>query len=271
MLHDYVDDYKGMTLLELYDETPAGMEKKSMSLDKIAGKKAKIAFRYVGIDGNSMFIDAVGVGYPALEDVSYLDPFSTLYWGFTRSASLTCLTADIAMYPVYAPLTWTNMTYIDGAEYEWTYCDPVTADFVTDNNPEALTVTYIPDYSSEASMRNNFFYPPTLTASAPNSTPAATPRLMFISRREERLSVPSTTARSLRLLYSPSHSITADSHLSLAMMKLSVTTRYLYSAITTTPTSIGLTTHSMEPSLWKATTHILKESPTYSWQRKRRS
>ena len=77
------------------------------------------------------------------------------------------------MYPVYAPLTWTNMTYIDGAEYEWTYCDPVTADFVTDNNPEALTVTYIPDYSSEASMRNNFFYPPTLTASAPNSTPGS--------------------------------------------------------------------------------------------------
>lgn len=173
MLHDYVDDYTGMTLLELFDETPSGMEKKSMSLDKIAGKKAKIAFRYVGIDGNSMFIDAVGVGYPALEDVSYLDPFSTLYWGFTRSASLTCLTADIAMYPVYAPLTWTNMTYIDGAEYEWTYCDPVTADFVTDNNPEALTVTYIPDYSSEASMRNNFFYPPTLTASAPNSTPGS--------------------------------------------------------------------------------------------------
>ena len=26
----------------------------------VAGKKAKIAFRYVGIDGNSMFIDAVG-------------------------------------------------------------------------------------------------------------------------------------------------------------------------------------------------------------------
>ena len=174
MLHDYADDYKGMSLLDLLDLTPIALEKKSISLESLAGKNAKFAFRYVGTDGNTMFIDAIGVGYPELSDISYMEPFSTLYWGFDRSAGMTGLLADIAMQPVYEPLTWTNMTYIEGAEYTWTYCDPETAEFVTDSeNPDALTVTYVPDYSSEATMVNNFFYPPTLTATAPNSTPGS--------------------------------------------------------------------------------------------------
>lgn len=174
MLHDYADDFRGLSFLELSYMTPASMEKKNISLDTFVGKKVKIAFRYVGIDGNTMIIDAISVGYPELDDISYMEPFSTLYWGFDRSAGMTGLLADIAMQPVYEPLTWTNMTYIEGAEYTWTYCDPETAEFVTDSeNPDALTVTYVPDYSSEATMVNNFFYPPTLTATAPNSTPGS--------------------------------------------------------------------------------------------------
>lgn len=170
MLHDYVDDYKDLSLLELMDLSPTALEKNTCSLADYAGKKVKVAFRYVGIDGNTMFIDAVGIGYPSLEDVSYMDPFSTLYWGFERGTSLTGLGAAIAQYPVYAPLTWTNMSYIEGATFSWKYCDPITAEFVTDNNPDELVVTYVPDYSSAASMKNNLFYPPELIATAPNAT-----------------------------------------------------------------------------------------------------
>lgn len=174
MLHDYADEYSGLSLEELMMLTPQKLEKKTVSLADFGGKKVKMAFRYVGTDGNSMIIDAVGIGYPELEDVSYLDPFSTLYWGFERSWQMTGLVADIAAYPVYAPLTWQNMSYIEGASFSWEYCDPITAEMVTtDEDPDMLTVTYIPDYKSDASKKNNFFYPPVLHASAPNASPAS--------------------------------------------------------------------------------------------------
>jgi len=172
MLHDFVDDYKDMSLMELLNATPVGLEKKSIDVSQFAGKKTKFAFRYVGTDGDTMFIDAIGVGYPELEGVSYMNPFETLYWGFDRSWQMSGLTAGIAQYPVYAPLTWTNMTYEENATYSWKYCDPETSESVTSDAPDELTVTYVPDYSSESTKRNNFFTPPTLTASAPNATPA---------------------------------------------------------------------------------------------------
>lgn len=172
MLHDYVDDYKDMSLMDMLMLSPTSLEKRSQSLDEFAGKNVKVAFRYVGTDGNTMLIDAIGIGYPALEDVTYMDPFSTLYWGFERDWKLSGLTAAIAQYPVYAPLTWTNMAYIEDATFSWEYCDPITAEMVTSDDYD-LTVTYVPDYSSESTMKNNLFYPPTLHATAPNATPAS--------------------------------------------------------------------------------------------------
>lgn len=172
VVFDYFDHYKGYTLMDLFDAATYRFDPKAHSLSKYAGKKVKLAFRLVGTDGNLIIIDAVGVGYPKLEGVNYMDPLSTLYWGFARDAKLTMLTAGIAMLPVYEPLTWTN-SFFEDADITWTYCDPITADFVTSDNPEELVVTYVPDYSSEASMKNNFFYPPTLTASAVGSTPGS--------------------------------------------------------------------------------------------------
>lgn len=173
MLHDYADDYADLGLTDLMVLTPSAMEKKTESLAEYVGKKVKVALRYVGIDGNTMFIDAVGIGYPALEDISYMDPVSTLYWGFERGWNLSYIDLAIAHQPVYAPLTWTNMSWIDGATFSWEYCDPTTAEIVTDDNQEMLTVTYVPDYSTDSSKKNNLFYPPTLKATAPNTTPGS--------------------------------------------------------------------------------------------------
>ena len=173
MLHDFADDFAEYGLMELLMMSPAGLELKTENLDAFAGKKVKVAFRYVGIGGNTMLIDAVGIGYPALDGISYLEPFSTLYWGFERSVGLMGLTSAIAHQPVYEPLTWTNMSYIEGATFSWDYCDPITAEFVKCDDPELLTVTYVPDYSSAASMKNNFFYPPVLRAEAPHASPGS--------------------------------------------------------------------------------------------------
>ncbi|MDE6612175.1 MAG: choice-of-anchor J domain-containing protein, partial [Muribaculaceae bacterium] len=171
MLHDYADDYKGMSYLELAYLEPVNLEKKTLSLEAFTGKNVKIAFRYVGSDGNTMFIDAVSVGYPALDDVSYLEPLSTLYWGFDGNESMTALEGAIAMQPVFEPITWQNMTYEEGAVYQWTYSDPSTAAPVTSDSQDELTVTYFPDYSSESRMVNNFYFPPTLKASVPGALP----------------------------------------------------------------------------------------------------
>lgn len=170
MLRDYFDEYKQYSLMELFDMDPDGMEKNEVPLTDFYGKKTRVAFRYVGTDGNTMFIDAIGIGFPALEGVRYSNPAETLYWGFERSPELSGLTAGIALYPVFSPITWENLCDAN-ASFTWTYCDPVTGDFVTSDTRDELSVTYIPDYRSEASKKNNLFYPPTLRAEAENSTP----------------------------------------------------------------------------------------------------
>lgn len=170
MLRDYFDEYQEYSLMELLDMTPESMEKNTVSLSNYYGKSTRVAFRYVGTDGNTMFIDAIGIGYPALDDVVYSSPLETLYWGFERTPNLTGLGAAIAQYPVYSPIVWENMSAAD-AEFTWTYCDPATGEFVSSNEPEMLIVTYEPDYSSDASKKNNLFYPPTLRGEAPHSTP----------------------------------------------------------------------------------------------------
>ncbi len=172
MLHDFADDYKGKSIEELYTLTPMGLEHKSVSLDEFAGRKIQVALRYVGSDGNLMCFDELTVGYPQLDGVSFSEPFDIQYWGFERGTDLNTLNAGIAQVPVFSPLTWINGTYIEGAEYSWKYCDPVTAEMVDGGSGDELTVTYVPDYKSDDSKRNNWFYPPVLSASAPYSSPA---------------------------------------------------------------------------------------------------
>ncbi|MDE6109602.1 MAG: choice-of-anchor J domain-containing protein, partial [Muribaculaceae bacterium] len=173
MLHDMADDYMDFTLDELYEDVFQGMRKYSVDLDEFAGKNVKFAFRLVGTDGNTMFIDAVGVGFPTLDDVSFMAPFDTMYFGLEPNWHMSYLPADIAQYGVYYPTTWTNLSYNEGATYSWTYEDPKTHEPVTADGEEVqdeLTLTFEPDYSSAATLRNNFYSTPVLTASAPGAT-----------------------------------------------------------------------------------------------------
>lgn len=173
MLHDVADDYKDLTLDELLNTYYVDMQKKSIGLDQFAGKTVKIAFRLVGQDGNTIFIDAVGVGYPLLDDVSFMDPFDTLYFGVEPNWQLSYMPADIAQYGVYYPTTWSNLSYNEGATYSWTYEDPKTHQPVTADGEDVqydLTLTFEPDYTSEATLRNNLYTTPVLTASAPNAS-----------------------------------------------------------------------------------------------------
>lgn len=171
LLHDYADDFRGLSFLELSALTPEKLEPKNVSLGDLAGKKIQVALRYVGNDGNTMAVDEIMVGYPNLEGVTFSEPFEIQYWGFERGAEMSYINLGVASFPVFSPITWTNNTYLPDAEFSWQYCDPVTTEMVDGGSEEYLSVTYAPDYSSDFTKRNNLYYPPKLTATAPFATP----------------------------------------------------------------------------------------------------
>lgn len=169
---DASTEWLDVDVMDMLYASPSGLQEYIIPLTSFEGKTVQIAFQFVGKDANTLFLDMVTVGLPQLDGVAYEDPAETLYWGFDRSEGWRSLNASIAQYPVYAPVTWVNTTEIDGASFQWEYCDPVTAEWIT-SDEDNLTVTYIPDYSSEASTRNNWFYAPRLNASAPGATSAS--------------------------------------------------------------------------------------------------
>ncbi len=169
VIRDYAEEYTDWDAEELMMGTPEGLVKHTVSLDEYAGKNVKVAFRYVGSDGDTVFIDAIGIGLPSLEDISYMAPTYSLYWGLSE---WTQLTTDIALYPVYAPLTWTNMSGED-ATYSWEYSDPLTSATISSDDQDELTVTYVPNYASEQTIKSNLHKSPTLNASAPGAASAS--------------------------------------------------------------------------------------------------
>ncbi len=173
MLHDFADDYMEMNVTELMTLDISTLSPRSINLDGYAGKKVNVALRYVGIDGNTMLVDAVAIGYPKIDNVSFFEPWYALYYGFGRSVPFSYLPQSIAVYPVYEPITWYNMTDADAA-YSWSYEDPLNkGSYLTDNDPEELVVTFEPDYSTDRTKANNFFHPHTLTATAPGCAPTS--------------------------------------------------------------------------------------------------
>ncbi|MDE6269391.1 MAG: choice-of-anchor J domain-containing protein [Muribaculaceae bacterium] len=108
MLRDYADEYKDMSFKDLEKINPRGLEENQVGLENYYGKKTRVAFRYVGFDGGIMFVDAIGIGYPAIENVSFLNPFDMQYWGLLRSPFLQALDVPVGVYPVNVPITWMN-------------------------------------------------------------------------------------------------------------------------------------------------------------------
>lgn len=167
------DNYADMSAYEIMLNTPTSMLKQNVRLSDYVGKNVRIAFRYVGKNGDTMTLDAVSVGLPSLDGVYYNAPYETLYWGFDRQPGWGKLGLKVAQYPVLSPITWNNATYNDEAQYSWLYHHPEINDMVESDEQDALTVTYRPDYTSAFTSRNNMYYPPVLNASAPGAIPGS--------------------------------------------------------------------------------------------------
>lgn len=169
---DMADMFKDMTGMEMVMyNSYASLMPFSANLSAYAGKKIQVAFQYVGSDGQTYFIDNIRIGNPALEPPVYMMPYSTQYWGFTRS--LDGLNMGVAALPVFTDLMWTSYDYVDGATYTWEYNDPQNADnWITIEDDDVLFASYGTDYSSEFTTRNNLYYLPKLTISAPGTSSA---------------------------------------------------------------------------------------------------
>ena len=139
-----------------------------IDLSDYAGKDVKICFEYVGTDGQLQSIDCVSVGYPAL-NAAYYYPFETLCFG--TDPNLTQWALDVAMLPVYSPLTWMNASdgNPDNTTYTWSYMAADNSQLTSTD--EELTETYRTDYTSEFTTRNNMYTAPVLRAEAPNAAP----------------------------------------------------------------------------------------------------
>ncbi|MDE7376783.1 MAG: BACON domain-containing protein [Muribaculaceae bacterium] len=169
---DMADKFKDMTGMEmLMYNSDASLMPFSVDLSAYAGKEIQVAFQYVGDDGQSYFIDNIRIGCPALEPPVYVMPYSTQYWGFTRD--LNSVNMGVATLPVFTDLIWTSYDYVDGATYTWEYNDPENTDnWITVEDDDMLIASYGTDYTSEFTTRNNLYYLPKLTISAPGASSA---------------------------------------------------------------------------------------------------
>lgn len=151
---------------DVLNSGPAGLQEYVIPMNDYAGKTINIAFQYVGKDGDTMFLDMVSVGLPSLEGVKYDDPLEMLYFGM--SEEFISLGSSIAVMPADAEITWTNLSDIPQASFEWQYDDPATAELTTGEGDE-LTLRYLSKYT-EGATHMQWFNSPKLYASAPGTT-----------------------------------------------------------------------------------------------------
>lgn len=164
VVRDFAEEYMGQSLEDLLLLTPSELLPCTVDLSAYNGKDVRIAFRYVGTDGQTMFLDNVRVTLPEME-LSFAAPYSTLYYGIGNDEDWSNLNLRIALYPAFRPITFQNTTYDDALAYTWMYSDPATTEMVPGDDPEFLEMTYGTDYTSEFTTNNNLYYPPMLTAS----------------------------------------------------------------------------------------------------------
>ena len=169
VVKDYFEEYssENLSFYDLLMMEPSELQNYAIDLADYKGKRIQVAFRYHGADGNTVLLDAVNISNPTIE-ASYSWPLGTQFFGL--SDTWTGLSHSIPVNPVNVPLTWYNTTEDYTADFTWEYDDPVTAERMSVNTTD-LTVTYVPDYSSDFTCRNNVFYTPKLIATADGSAP----------------------------------------------------------------------------------------------------
>ncbi|MDE5814026.1 MAG: choice-of-anchor J domain-containing protein, partial [Muribaculaceae bacterium] len=178
LLKSLADDFKDIDdFEELLYEGIDGLRPVSVSLSDYSGKTVRLAFRYVGTNGNTGAIDNISIGNPSMP-VSYINPWGNLYFGMSPEGYT--LKYSILAGPVYRNMMFTNYSdYVEGAEYYWDYFGPEST-WETADTQDYLEVAYHTDYTNESTAINNLYYMPVLKGSAPGFSEGSFTRGQFI-------------------------------------------------------------------------------------------
>lgn len=164
LVRSLAEEHMGESPIDLQTQLKPYLERYSVDLNGYEGKSIRIAFRYVGADGESIFFDQVEIALPEMT-LSITPDFSTLYWGMTPDAWMG-FNRSVAQYPVFAPITFYNTSYNNNVDYWWSYANPENGEMVS-SYADDLLVEYSTNYSTPESTANNFYLPPVLHGEGP--------------------------------------------------------------------------------------------------------
>lgn len=135
----------------------------STDMTPYAGKKVKMAFRYVGQGGNAMDIDRVRVGVPE-PIASYKRPQGAFYFGLTDDYDDLDISEQFRMLlPPYTDVTWSNKSSIESESFVWNFQNADGSDGTSTERD--LKQNYAINYASLPNYRRM----PQLTANAPGA------------------------------------------------------------------------------------------------------
>lgn len=169
-LLDLADQFVGLPTPKLTALANGELKPYAVSLGEYAGKKVRIAFRYVGTDGATVGMDDVKVGPAPLAGVRYFNPFCGAYFGVSKN--MKAVPFHGAILPVYEPVTFQNFSDDYEAQYSWILPADDATTKVVEKDDWILTLEYVTDNTSDDTRRNNLKTPPTLvgeTATASQS------------------------------------------------------------------------------------------------------
>ena len=157
-LLDLADLYMGMTFEELLDNySDMVWHDYAIDLSDYAGEQVQFAFQYVGIDGNTMYVDAVAVGMPQPE-ACFVSPIGSLHFGLDEEYK--AYSHHRLLIPAGVDQTWINTSSTDSELFTWTYDDGKGENNTANSTDVNLTVNY-PD---------GVYVAPTLTVATGDAT-----------------------------------------------------------------------------------------------------
>lgn len=118
---DCLDDaysYSNQQLLEDLQALTVMWVPFHIDLSAYQGKNIKVAFRYVGSEGESMRIDAVSIKRPTPQ-AFYVNPLGSFYNGFSPNFQMPLNKA--LLYGAYGDCEWLNYSNMDSERFEWSY------------------------------------------------------------------------------------------------------------------------------------------------------
>lgn len=158
-----IEDFADYDLEDLNNMYSRSVHTIQIPLSDYNGKTVKLAYRCVGINQGATFLDNIKIGYPEME-VNYSNPLGTLFFGMSPESNT--LSYSVLAGPVYKPWTFYNNSYAEGATYSWEYFNS-DSEWAYSDEQDALEVTYHTDYTDDFTTRNNWYYTPILTGTAP--------------------------------------------------------------------------------------------------------